>query len=49
MVYENLAKKLITENIKEAEASKVIENIQRDLNIGLMNEIYQVCDKSNKF
>ena len=47
MIYENLAKKLIfSENIKEAEASKVIENIQRDLNIGLMNEIYQVCDKS---
>tara|TARA_B100001989_G_scaffold237565_1_gene200329 strand:+ start:9465 stop:10679 length:1215 start_codon:yes stop_codon:yes gene_type:complete len=46
-VYKNLAKKLIfSENIKEAEASKVIENIQRDLNIGLMNEIYQVCDKS---
>ena len=46
-IYKNLAKKLIlTENIKEAEASKVIENIQRDLNIGLMNEIYKVCDKS---
>ena len=46
-VYKNLAKKVIfSENIKEAEASKVIENIQRDLNIGLMNEIYQVCDKS---
>tara|TARA_E500000178_G_scaffold311475_1_gene327431 strand:+ start:22057 stop:23271 length:1215 start_codon:yes stop_codon:yes gene_type:complete len=46
-VYKNLAKKLIfSENIREAEASKVIENIQRDLNIGLMNEIYQVCDKS---
>ena len=47
-VYKHLAKKLIfTESIKEAEASKVIENIQRDLNIGLMNEIYQVCNKSN--
>ena len=46
-IYKNLAKKLIlTENIREAEASKVIENIQRDLNIGLMNEIYKVCDKS---
>ena len=46
-VYKNLTKKIIfSENIKEAEASKVIENIQRDLNIGLMNEIYQVCDKS---
>jgi UDP-N-acetyl-D-galactosamine dehydrogenase len=48
MVYKNLAKKLIfTDKIQEAEASKVIENIQRDLNIGLMNEIYQVCLKSN--
>ena len=47
-IYNNLAKKLIfTENIQEAEASKVIENIQRDLNIGLMNEIYQVCNESN--
>lgn len=47
-IYNHLAKKLIfTENIQEAEASKVIENIQRDLNIGLMNEIYQVCNKSN--
>ena len=47
-VYKHLAKKLIfTESIKEAEASKVIENTQRDLNIGLMNEIYQVCNKSN--
>tara|TARA_A100001015_G_C15040526_1_gene739330 strand:- start:1084 stop:2286 length:1203 start_codon:yes stop_codon:yes gene_type:complete len=47
-VYKHLAKRLIfTESIKEAEASKVIENIQRDLNIGLMNEIYQVCNKSN--
>ena len=25
------------------ESAKVIENIQRDLNIGLMNEIYKVC------
>tara|TARA_B100000989_G_scaffold85814_1_gene61574 strand:+ start:3644 stop:4858 length:1215 start_codon:yes stop_codon:yes gene_type:complete len=46
-VYKNLAKKIIfSDSIKEAEASKVIENIQRDLNIGLMNEIYQVCNKS---
>ena len=47
-IYKYLAKNLIlTENIQEAEASKVIENIQRDLNIGLMNEIYKVCSKSN--
>jgi len=48
IVYKNLAKNIIySENIKEVEASKVIENIQRDLNIGLMNEIYQVCEKSD--
>ena len=46
-IYKNLSKKLFfTNDIKEAEASKVIENIQRDLNIGLMNEIYKVCDHS---
>ena len=46
-IYQSLAKKLFfSENIQEAEASKVIENIQRDLNIGLMNEIYKVCNKS---
>ena len=46
-IYKNLAKKLIfTENIEETEASKVIENIQRDLNIGLMNEIFKVCNKA---
>ena len=40
-----LGKKIIfTKNIKEAEAAKVIENIQRDVNIGLINEIYLACD-----
>ena len=47
-VYSCISKKLtFTSNIKEAESAKVIENIQRDLNIGLMNEIYKVCYKSN--
>ena len=31
---------ILTENIKEAETAKVIENIQRDVNIGLINEIF---------
>ena len=45
-LYKNLAKKIIfTKNIEEAETAKVIENIQRDVNIGLMNEIYMVCKK----
>ena len=47
-VYSCISKKLtFTFNIKETESAKVIENIQRDLNIGLMNEIYKVCYKSN--
>ena len=32
-------------SIKVAEAAKVVENIQRDLNIALMNELAIVCDK----
>ncbi len=43
-VYQKVTKKVIVnKSIKEAESAKVIENIQRDLNIGLMNEIYKVC------
>lgn len=33
-----------TETIKEAEAAKVIENTQRDLNIALMNELALIFD-----
>jgi UDP-N-acetyl-D-glucosamine/UDP-N-acetyl-D-galactosamine dehydrogenase len=32
-------------SIKAAEAAKVIENTQRDLNIALMNELAVICDK----
>ena len=47
-LYKSLAKKIIfTKNIEEAETAKVIENIQRDVNIGLMNEIFTVCKKLN--
>ncbi len=46
-IYKKVAYKIVTnKNIKEAESAKVIENIQRDLNIGLMNEIYKVCTNS---
>ena len=39
-VYKKLSKKIIFSNkIKEAETAKVIENIQRDLNIAFINEI----------
>ncbi len=34
-----------THNIKEAEAAKVIENTQRDLNIALMNELALIFDR----
>jgi UDP-N-acetyl-D-galactosamine dehydrogenase len=45
-IYSLVCKKLIfTKNIKESEAAKVIENIQRDLNIALYNEILMICDK----
>jgi UDP-N-acetyl-D-galactosamine dehydrogenase len=32
-------------SIKVAEAAKIIENTQRDLNIALMNELSMICDK----
>lgn len=32
-------------SIKVAEASKIIENTQRDINIAFMNELSKICDK----
>lgn len=47
-LYSLISKKIIfTKNIREAETAKVIENIQRDVNIGLINEIYLFCEKLN--
>ena len=47
-VYNCISKKIIfSENIREAELSKLIENTQRDLNIALMNEIMILCHKTN--
>mgnify|MGYP005988635487 CR=1 FL=1 len=34
-------------SIKVAEASKVIENVQRDVNIALVNELHQIFEKLN--
>ena len=34
-------------NIRTAEAVKVIENSQRDINIAFMNEIAMICDRMN--
>ena len=47
-VYSLISKKIIwSNNISEAETAKVIENIQRDVNIGLINEFYLVCKRLN--
>jgi UDP-N-acetyl-D-galactosamine dehydrogenase len=37
----------IAANIKTAEAAKIIENTQRDINISLMNEFSIICNKLN--
>lgn len=45
-VYKTVCKKIVLSNdIKSAETAKVIENIQRDLNIALMNEFLLICKK----
>ena len=47
-LYSSISKKIIfSNNIRETEIAKVIENIQRDVNIGLINEVYLVCKKLN--
>ena len=47
-VYSLISKKIIlSNNIRETETAKVIENIQRDVNIGLINEFYLVCKRLN--
>lgn len=46
-VYGKVTKTHRASSIKVAEAAKVIENIQRDLNIALMNELAIICDKMN--
>lgn len=47
-IYSKISKKIIfTNKIDEAEAAKGIENIQRDLNISLFNEILLISRKLN--
>ena len=47
-VYKTITKNLVlTNSIENAEMSKVIENIQRDINIAFMNEIFMVSKKLN--
>ncbi|MDD4859149.1 MAG: nucleotide sugar dehydrogenase [Dehalococcoidales bacterium] len=45
-LYQRAAGKIfVARNIKTAEAAKLIENIQRDLNIALMNELSLIFEK----
>jgi len=44
-VYGLITTPFLAENIKTAEAAKVIENVQRDLNIALMNELAMIFHK----
>ncbi len=48
-IYSKLTrgKIFMAKNIKVAEASKVIENSQRDINIAFINEIAKICNKLN--
>ena len=48
-IYSKLTKGkiFIAKNIKVAEASKVIENAQRDINIAFINEVAKICNKLN--
>ena len=46
LLYQSNAKDVVpVKNIKTAEAAKVIENIQRDLNIALMNELALIFER----
>ena len=48
-MYSHVAKQGVykAKSIRIAESSKVIENIQRDLNIALFNELCMIFDKMN--
>ena len=47
-VYRQISKKLIlTNSVESAETAKVIENIQRDLNIAFINDILLFADQMN--
>ncbi len=47
-LYSTLINKIhLSPNIKTAEMAKVIENIQRDINIAFVNEVSLICKKFN--
>lgn len=45
LVYENICKVYKAQSVKAAEAAKVIENTQRDINIALVNELSIIFHK----
>ena len=48
LVYKSVSKNVVyTKNIEDAETGKLIENIQRDVNIAFFNELLIFCDKIN--
>ncbi len=47
-VYKNITNKTFSCNtLEEAETSKLLENLYRSINIGLVNEMKIICDKLN--
>ena len=45
-VYKHVVKKIVkAKNIESAESSKLLENLYRSVNIGLVNELKVICDK----
>ena len=42
-----IREKFFSKSIKVAEAAKVIENSQRDINIVFINEVSKICNKIN--
>lgn len=47
-IYQNIAKKTFScDTLEEAETSKLLENLYRSINIGLVNEMKIICDKLN--
>src|SRR5258708_20766438 len=43
--YTTLFRSYRASSIRVAEAAKAVENVQRDLNIALMNELSLICDR----
>jgi UDP-N-acetyl-D-glucosamine dehydrogenase len=45
-IYKTISKKVFSTNtLEEAETSKLLENLYRSINIGLVNEMKLICDK----